>query len=583
MVDNHLTRLTCNQRNHTKGITMNGNVFLRVFLIFFTWTACISLANGADPDNTSFRHENPLFAHRFVTLKDQAVVEEQISVCPQNPVKDRDLALAFSSVPAGRGEILWIDRNHQNAVAQHAAISGNGAWIAGGWWLNSSRASLYAVGGSGTPEWNYPVVTSFYVPVDASFDGSVISVTGWGDDLYMFESDSASPVYAREYPVGYNGIQSATSSAGNAFLGAAFLDTDIGSVFCFDAGTGDSLWTHEVGRAEGLNVSKDGTITVVNNRTTVYVFETATGILRGTISIPGETQTPAAVSGDGEIVVTGGFNGQVRTFMWTGVEYELLWGHYTGHSWVTAVDVSDDGSTIMAGTLGFNPYRGKVLMYDVSSSEPLWEYEEYGDYVDDVSLSTGGSRGVAGSWGQYGGTYGDIFTAFSRGSADPLFSIEDDQETGVGSIQAVEISEDGYHAVASGKAVHAREWGNGGMVISISLEELPSVSINVYDPPETVAPGEVARWTIEIVNNTEETQVVDVWLSIYGDNVPPNWDPSIILIEDYKLPAGQSRSGTARVRVHPKAPGGMYTVGNLVGQFPKGAVDWESFDCEVIR
>jgi WD40 repeat protein len=553
---------------------------LSIAFVFVVLISAIEVSALAGNDSVRYPHTN-ILQYRSHTLFDTGVISETSSM--SSPMPERWLSSPITGGVQGRGKILWIDKDHQNAVAQHAAMSGSGEYIMGGWWLNNSRAALYETSGAGSPLWTHRISTNFYVPVDASFDGNVITATGWGDRLYMFEHGSSTPLYTESYPAGYSGIQSATSTIGNVFLGAAFFDSDLGIVQCYDAVTGDELWTFEMERPEGLRVSANGAFTVANSRPTAYVVETANGNLRGTVPIPGDTQTPAAISGDGSIVVTGAFDGQVRVYEWNGSEYEPLWNHYTGHSWVMAVEVSDDGSTVMAGTLGFNPYRGKVLMYDISSSEPLWEYLEYGDSVDDVSLSPNGSVGVAGSWGQYGGTSGDIFSAFSRDSAVPIFKMEDDFEFGIGSIFAVEISDNASYAVASGKAVHAREFGHGGMVIAVSLGNQAPVLINVYDTPESIAPGDVARWTIEIVNNTEEAQVVDVWLTIEGDHLPPWWDPRILLIEGYSLPGGQSRSGTVKLKVHPKAPAGTYTVWNLVGEFPRGAVNWVTFDCEVVK
>jgi len=58
---------------------------------------------------------------------------------------------------SSRAEVLWVDRNHQAAIAAHTAISGNGMWIQAGWWLNNERTSLYRTLGTNTPNWSYPM------------------------------------------------------------------------------------------------------------------------------------------------------------------------------------------------------------------------------------------------------------------------------------------------------------------------------------------------------------------------------------------------------------------------------------------
>ena len=51
--------------------------------------------------------------------------------------------------------VLWVDRNHQNAIAENVAISNDGMSIFAGWWLNNERASLYRSIGNGVPLWAY--------------------------------------------------------------------------------------------------------------------------------------------------------------------------------------------------------------------------------------------------------------------------------------------------------------------------------------------------------------------------------------------------------------------------------------------
>jgi hypothetical protein len=54
-------------------------------------------------------------------------------------------------IDRSRGAVLWVDRIHQNAIAEHVALSGNGMWIQAGWYLNNERTSCYRVFGTSTP------------------------------------------------------------------------------------------------------------------------------------------------------------------------------------------------------------------------------------------------------------------------------------------------------------------------------------------------------------------------------------------------------------------------------------------------
>jgi hypothetical protein len=76
---------------------------------------------------------------------------------------------------------------------------------------------------------------------------------------------------------------------------------------------------------------------------------------------------------------------------------------------------------------------------------------------------------VVGSWGQLNATYGDVLTVFDRTSSTPIFQVLDDIDE-PGSIFSVDITHDGTLVSAGGKAVHAREFGNGGEVYAISTE-----------------------------------------------------------------------------------------------------------------
>ncbi|MGD9380774.1 MAG: T9SS type A sorting domain-containing protein, partial [candidate division WOR-3 bacterium] len=204
----------------------------------------------------------------------------------------------------------------------------------------------------------------------------------------------------------------------------------------------------------------------------------------------------------GKYFVKGDFNSRACLYRWNGSNYDLVWQCFTGHPWVTAVGISDDGSTIMAGTFQYSPNNtGKVLLFDSSSSTPLWEYSQYGDYVASCALSEDGARVVAGSWGQLNATFGDVLTVFDRSSSTPLFQLLDDIDE-PGSIFSVDIAKDGSFITAGGKAVHAREFGNGGEVYAIRMMDSlgNDVGVETINAPaaflqvgQTITPQAVVR------------------------------------------------------------------------------------------
>jgi hypothetical protein len=406
-----------------------------------------------------------------------------------------------------RAEVLWVDRAHQNAIATHVSIAGNGMWIQTGWYLNNERTSLYRTLGTSTPNWSYLMSNAaWYVPVDISFTGEDISVAGTGEPFYSFSSASPAPAWSYSLP---GGFEVATSSHGptvvvsddGTIYGVLGRSGNQGRLFILNA-SGDTIRTitfdSNIG-VYGLDCSNDCSVFCISTYDVIYVFD-INGTRRDSIYHYG--QTVARISGDGQYLVKGGFNSAVYFYRWNGSSYDQIWQHYTGHPWVTAVAISDDGSTIMAGTYQYSPSNtGKVLMYDSSSATPLWQYTQYGDYVAACKLSADGSKGVAGSWGQYNGTFGDVITVFNKISSAPIFQVLDDIDE-PGSIFSVDISEDGSFIAAGGKAVHAREFGNGGEVYAIRmLDSLANdVGIEAINTPgsflevgQTLTPQAIVR------------------------------------------------------------------------------------------
>ncbi|MDM7915930.1 MAG: hypothetical protein QUU85_11810, partial [Candidatus Eisenbacteria bacterium] len=54
-----------------------------------------------------------------------------------------DIAPPALAGSRGANQYVWIDRNHGNAIAEHVAITGDGAYGVAGWWLNDMRCLLY--------------------------------------------------------------------------------------------------------------------------------------------------------------------------------------------------------------------------------------------------------------------------------------------------------------------------------------------------------------------------------------------------------------------------------------------------------
>ncbi len=480
-----------------------------------------------------------------------------------------------------RAETLWVDRNHQYAIAEHVSITGNGMFIQAGWWLNNKRTSLYRTLGNNIPIWTYPLpLTEWYVPVMASLTGEDIAAGSGGEPFYSFTANSAAPKWRYNLPDGY---KIATSSQGRTVAVSddgsiyAVLGTGTGmaKLFIF-SNTGDTIRTIDFSPNNGvygLDISNDGTVFCISTYYVTYIYN-LDGSRRDSLYNYG--QGVAKISGDGNYVVKGHFNGTVYLYRWTGSNYTLKWQHYTGHPWVTSVAISDNGATIMAGTFQYSPtYSGKVVMYDSSSSTPLWEYTQYGDYVDECALSADGSRGVAGSWGQYQGTFGDVLTVFNKSSSTPIFQLLDDIDE-PGSISAVDISKDGSFVTAGGKAVHAREFGNGGELYAIRiLDQLTSdVGVKSIDAPgnflqvgQSISPQAVVK------NYGATTATFNTFCSIYDslnnllyidtvlvNNLNSGAEQTITFSPNWNVPG----YGTYKTVVYTALAGDMFTANDTL-------------------
>jgi len=388
---------------------------------------------------------------------------------------DSELLAEVSAIPAPvvrsgsfRAEELWVDRNHQNAIANETSISGLGQGIFAGWCLNNKRVSNYATLGSGTPTWTFPCPEASNTFDVASTYNGILSACNNLMPTRVWEDAGSQPTVEFETAVAQD-IEEVEESLVLVYVDASY------NLVCVDQG-----WTprwevpiQTVGNGiYGVDISSSGNrvlVSAYDATAGAQVYDMTDGSLVGS-AMGNYGQTKAAISGDGNRVVIGNFNGQIRMFQWSGSAWTSAGIIASGDSWVTAVAISDDGLTAAGGTLGFTPYRGKVIAVDwPSSSAPaqIWQYTSYGDEVSSIAICDDGSVIVAGSWGTYGATSGDVFTALDHAGA-VIFNLLDDIDE-PGSIFSVDVSDDGSFATASGKAVHARQMGNGGEVYGIQI------------------------------------------------------------------------------------------------------------------
>lgn len=418
-----------------------------------------------------------------------------------------------------RAEELWVDRAHQNAIANEACISGVGQGIVAGWYLNNKRVSKYNISGTGTPQWVFscPEAGNTF-DLAATFQG-VFSACASAMQTRVWENSGSQPTQSFETAL----AQDVEEAGGTEVI--VYVDTEYHLV-CRRASTG---WTvawevplQTVGNGiYGVDISSSGNrvlVSAYDQTAGAQVYSMTDGTMVGT-AMGNYGQTKAAISGDGNRVVIGNFNGQIRMFQWSGSAWTSAGVIATGDSWVTAVAISDDGHTVAGGTLGFSPYRGKLVAVNWPASgspSAMWEYKNYGDEVSSVAICDDGSVIVAGSWGQYNGTYGDVFTALDHDGGVIFHLLDDIDEPG--SIMSVDISDDGSFATASGKAVHARAMGNGGEVYGIQLMDAPAHDVGVVavvSPVENQQVGAVVVPQVTVGNFGQSPESFPVNAEIY--------------------------------------------------------------------
>ncbi len=377
---------------------------------------------------------------------------------------------ASTSSSEFKAGLYWVDRDHQAAIANETVISMDGSGILTSWYLNNDKIACYETAGTSTPLWNYSLpFNNNKMDVAAGLNNEIFSAASFDDSTYVWLSSSSVPTLILD-PGKKQDI-----TVDGAYL--VYINAAGDSLICLDTATELEVWKialFETGvQLNGVDISGDGTrvlVTVYDGSSGAQIYDMTDGSLVGT-PVGNYSQTMAKIADDGSRIVTGDFYGYIKLFEYDGVSWNMAGYFSTGDDWVTAVAISGDGETVAGGTVAFGPYSGKVFAVDwplEDSPSELWQYRNYGDEVSSTDISEDGSVIVAGCWGKYNGTYGDVFTALDH-SGNVIFSLLDDIDE-PGSIFSVSVSSDGLFATASGKAVHARAMGNGGEVYSIGLE-----------------------------------------------------------------------------------------------------------------
>lgn len=396
------------------------------------------------------------------------------------------------------GTTLWSTMD-PFAIANVVALNNAGSSAMTGWGLNDMRATLYSDVNS-TPVWDF--ITEPYDPfVDISGDGSIIAVTA-ATNFNLLDPANGNILYQYTIPDSFyaSSVSISRDASMAVFLAQAFGNSNTYRVYAMNlSGTPSVAWTYDVPASAvtnwaGVNFSASGSTVAVTGRYHLYIFNSINGSLIWDHFLD-NTESAPAISGDGKVVVTADNSGFVQTWHYdsqTG-EYFLLWQYRVPpgafSNWASSVGISADGNTIMAGSLIFltTGYEGSVMCFDTyGTGTPKWVFSGAGDLVDDIKLSDDGKVGVAVTWGDLAHTRPDMLV-FDVETGALTFNV-----VTPGSFFTCDISPDGKRVFGGGKAVHAREFGNGGRIYLCEI---------------TLGGGNVSG-TVDLTNTSDDSGVL---------------------------------------------------------------------------
>ncbi len=490
--------------------------FILAFLCSFNSFSAGSKNTGVGT-RTSVRADNGRVNQRSETVSEKNPL----------PVSFNDIERARSiPLPSSRtlsSFIKWVS-NDPAAIGQDVAVNSSGGYPFIGWNLNSPRVSFHD-DATNAPLWEFNSDPQVYRNFIALSANAGIIANGSYRNLYLFDKNTGGITFNFSIPAGRVAGPTAVSRDGTLLVCAASspLQGGMHRVYAFVPPSTTPIWTFDFSDNQstgiyGINISVDKSTVIVNGKFYAWVLNANTGELRTQMEI-NNTESRIAMSGNASIIAIAENTGFVRALAWNASlnRYTSLWqyrippGAFT--NWASAVDISADGQTIMAGTLIFLSAGsdGSIYLFDTfGDGTPNWIVPNVGDMVSQVALSDDGSIAAAATWGDFDNTKPDIYI-FERNSNTPAYTVNTP-----GSMFSLAMSADGKNVVAGGKAVHARQFGSGG---------------NVYNIAVDFGGGAIAG-------------------TVLLSGVPPNHSGTTVQV------LGTTRTGTT-------LPNGQYTVGNV--------------------
>ncbi len=339
------------------------------------------------------------------------------------------------------------------------------------WWLNNIRVSLY--GSTSSPVWESPVTSDFEFPIDMTPDGAFVAV-GFSNIVRVYATATQALIWETISDGSVTNVK-IKADGSQVFVALNTPGTvEKSNVQAYAVGQSDPLWsTAFAGTGVAFAISGDCSklaFCQYPGANKMWILDGSNGEI--IFDAFYQNQNPPAFSHDGKVIISGDYGGYayLHEFDETTGSYYEKWNFKVGgggtSAWVIGVDVSADGSTVAVGTLVFlaSGFDGEMYLFNTYSDIPIWVFEHTGDEISSISVSDDGSLIAAAGWGPLDNSKPDFFL-FRKESNNPLFTL-----TTPGSFNSVHLSPDGTFCSVTGKAVHARVMGSGGLLYNINTD-----------------------------------------------------------------------------------------------------------------
>ena len=427
-------------------------------------------------------------------INEGGILKKQTILTPMpNPGGQKNISEINSVFPPNPFNNTAIKWNFTDAAAigDYCESSGNGKYNLLSWNLNNKRISLYG-NATADPLWDFPTSPNGYLNYITISDTGGIIGSGSYQNMYLFNNSSNVPVlnYDLTRLIDTGTATGLDVTGDGKYLVCTVSRGDSSTVFGFNTSSGVPSWSKRIvsgiqggSNIYGIKLSGNDSLFIVNTYYEYFVFRTYTGQLVYQGLIDGGTQTVQGINGDGSVIAVINYFGLLRVYQWNGTTYNFVFANQEPpgqfYNWYTSVDITYDGEYIAAGTLNFTSSTtvdGKIKVFRKSSGgTPLWTYTGCGDEVSAVSFSKSGNILSASSWGEFNNTTEDLYIFKTYLGNVPIFKLNT-----TGSMFWCSTSKDGRNVITSGKAVHARQLGSGGLAYDIAVDttDIPVVSIN---------------------------------------------------------------------------------------------------------